>query len=74
MGATCGDLLGAQLAPAALGFITVFFGIGQAVGPSAAGYLADALGTFTLAFWLAAGMALLGAGGAALLKPVTIYE
>ena len=30
MAATCGDLLGPRLAPAGLGFITLFFGIGQA--------------------------------------------
>ncbi len=44
MAATCGDILGSRLAPAALGFITLFFGIGQAVGPSIAGAMADATG------------------------------
>ena len=33
MAATCGDVLGPRLAPAGLGFITLFFGIGQAIGP-----------------------------------------
>ena len=42
MAATCGDLLGPRLAPAGLGFITLFFGIGQAAGPGVAGIMADA--------------------------------
>jgi MFS family permease len=69
MAATCGDALGPRLAPAALGLITLFFGLGQAVGPTVAGALADAMGDFSLAFWLAAGVALLGAVGAATLRP-----
>ena len=67
MAATCGDLLGPALAPAALGFITLFFGIGQAVGPTVAGALADAHKSFWPALWLSAGVALLGAIGATLL-------
>jgi sugar phosphate permease len=65
--AMCGDLLGARLAPAGLGFVTLFFGIGQAIAPSAAGALADAAGSLAPAMLLAAGVALLGALGAALL-------
>ncbi len=68
MAATCGDLLGPRLAPAGLGFITLFFGIGQAAGPSAAGALADATGSLSPAFLLAAGVALLGAAGTLLLR------
>lgn len=63
MAATCGDLLGPRLAPAGLGFITLFFGIGQAVGPVAAGALADGTDSLSPAFLLAAGVALLGAVG-----------
>ena len=37
----CGDVLGPRLAPAALGFMTLFFGIGQALGPNVAGAIAD---------------------------------
>lgn len=59
--ALCGDLLGARLAPAGLGFVTLFFGIGQALGPSAAGAIADAVGSLAPAMLLAAGVALLGA-------------
>lgn len=69
MAAICGDILGPRLAPAALGFITLFFGLGQAVGPSVAGAMADAAGTFTPAFALAAFVALLGAGSAWMLRP-----
>lgn len=69
MAATCGDVLGAKLAPAALGFITLFFGIGQALGPSVAGAMADATGSFYSAFLLAGRVALLGALGASTLHP-----
>ena len=61
MAALCGDLLGPRLAPAALGFITLFFGIGQALAPGVAGALADRYGSFAPAFLLASGVALLGA-------------
>ena len=71
MAAACGDVLGARLAPAALGFITLFFGIGQALGPSVAGAMADATGSFSPAFALAAVVAVLGAIGAALLRPAS---
>jgi sugar phosphate permease len=67
MAATCGDLLGPKLAPAALGFITLFFGIGQVAGPYVAGAMADAANSFSPALWLCAGVALLGAVGALLL-------
>jgi predicted MFS family arabinose efflux permease len=66
MAAACGDLLGARLAAAGLGFITLFFGIGQAAGPTVAGAIADATRSFTGAFYLAAGVALLGMVGALL--------
>jgi len=68
MAATCGDVLGPRLAPAALGFITLFFGIGQAIGPSIAGIIADAYDSFSPAFLLAAGVAFLGAIGASFLN------
>jgi sugar phosphate permease len=68
--AACGDCVGPRLAPAALGFVTLFFGLGQAVGPSVAGALADRTGSFAPAFLLAAGIALLGGVGSMLLQPV----
>ncbi|MGD9302021.1 MAG: MFS transporter, partial [Desulfobacterales bacterium] len=50
MAATAGDLVGPRLAPAGLGFITLFFGIGQALGPALGGYLADTTHSFTVPF------------------------
>jgi len=67
MSAACGDLLGPKLAPAALGFITLFFGIGQVVGPVVAGIIADAYGSFSPVFLLTAAAALLGALSSAFL-------
>jgi nitrate/nitrite transporter NarK len=72
MAAACGDVLGPRLAPAALGMITLIFGIGQAVAPSIAGAMADANGSFVTALLLAAGVALLGAVGAFFLRPSTV--
>jgi MFS family permease len=68
MAASCGDLLGPRLAPAGLGFVTLFFGIGQAAGPSVAGILADASHSLSPALLLAAGVALLGAVGSLFLR------
>ena len=68
MAAACSDILGPRLSPAGLGFITIFFGLGQAVGPSIAGALADSTGSFRAAFLLASGVALLGAIGSLLLR------
>ena len=71
MAALCGDVLGSRLVPAALGFITLFFGLGQACGPSVAGALADRSGSFASAFLVAAVASLAGAVGAAFLGPQT---
>jgi len=68
MAATAGDYVGVQLAPAGLGFITIFFGIGQALGPYVAGYLKDHTGTFVFAFILATCVSLAGMVGSLLLK------
>ncbi|MBN1648625.1 MAG: MFS transporter [Spirochaetales bacterium] len=62
MSATVGDTIGARLAPAALGFITLFFGTGQVLGPFAAGRIAQASGSYAPAFITAGITALLGAG------------
>jgi len=74
MSASCGDIFGQRLAPAALGFVTLLFGIGQALGPGVAGLMADASGSFTPAFLLAAGVALLGACGATTLAKPCIKD
>jgi MFS family permease len=67
MAATCGDILGPRLAPAALGLITLFLGIGQAAGPFVAGVLADTTNSYWPALWLSAGVAFLGAIGSLML-------
>jgi MFS family permease len=59
--AAAGDYVGARLAPTCQGFITLFFGIGQALGPVVGGYLADHTHSFTTSFILACGVSLLGA-------------
>ncbi len=69
MAATCGDYLGPRLAPAALGFVTVFFGIGQAIGPTVAGYIGDVTDSYTWAFVIAGLAAFVGAGGSLSLRP-----
>ena len=60
MAAAAGDFVGPRLAPAGLGFITLFFGIGQALGPALGGYLADVSGSFTLPFLIAGVLSLAG--------------
>lgn len=54
MAASVGDYLGPVQAGKAFGFITLFFGLGQIVGPALAGFLADASGTFRIAFGMCA--------------------
>ncbi len=60
MAAAAGDFVGPRLAPAGLGFITLFFGIGQALGPALGGYLADTTQSFTAPFLTAGGISLIG--------------
>lgn len=75
MAAACGDFVGPRLAPAAFGVVTVWFGVGQSIGPSVGGWLADQSGSFSTAFLLATAIALLGAGGALLLpREETAYR
>jgi sugar phosphate permease len=72
MAAAAGDYVGPVLAPAGLGFMTLFFGIGQAIGPSFGGWLADQTGSFTLSFLVAMMVSLMGtAGSLTLRKPET---
>jgi MFS family permease len=68
MAAAAGDFVGPRLAPAGLGFITLFFGIGQAVGPALGGYLADTSRTFTVPFLVAAGISFAGTVASLFLK------
>jgi len=73
MAAAAGDYVGPDLAPAGVGFVSLFFGIGQAAGPVLGGFLRDATGTFTLSFTVAAIISLGGLVGALLLmkKPAS---
>ncbi|MBN2508161.1 MAG: MFS transporter [Verrucomicrobia bacterium] len=69
MAALAGDLFGARLAPAALGLMTIVFGLGQALGPFVAGKMADAAQSFAPAFLLAGAVALVLGGGGTLFLP-----
>ena len=60
MAAAAGDFVGPRLAPAGLGFVTLFFGIGQALGPLLGGYIADVTDSFTIPFLVAGGISLAG--------------
>ena len=71
MAAAAGDAVGGRLAPAGLGFITLFFGIGQALGPFIAGSIKDATGLFSNAFLLSAFVSLAGAAGSLIMKKKT---
>ena len=68
MAAAAGDYVGPTLAPAGLGFVTLFFGIGQALGPAIGGFLADCQGSFALSFLLAMVVSLAGTVGALTLR------
>ncbi len=68
MAAAAGDAVGGQLAPAALGVITLVFAVAQTLGPYVGGYIKDATGSFTYAFMLCAAVAFIGALLSLLLK------
>lgn len=69
MSAAAGDYAGPENAVKALGFITLFFGAGQIIGPAVAGVIADATGSFSMAFWLCAGLTGIAVAAASFLKP-----
>jgi len=68
LGAACGDRFGAALAPASLGFVTLFAGVGQAVGPVIAGRMGDAFSSFAPAYALSAGLFVVSAVAALFLR------
>ncbi len=72
MAAASGDAVGASLAPAAFGFITLFFGIGQALGPVFGGWIKDMTGSFNYAFIISAAVSLLGAASSFVLRRKTV--
>ena len=61
VGAGCGDQFGPVLASASLGFVTIFLGVGQVIGPYVAGKMEDIFGTLTYSYLLAAGVFFIGA-------------
>lgn len=68
MAASAGDLLGARMAAAAFGFISLLLSVGQALGPFVAGRIAAESGSYSYAFIAAAVAAVLGAIAALFLK------
>lgn len=67
MGAACGDRFEARLAFASFGFVTVFIGVGQTLGPYVGGLLEDISGTLSTSYLLSAGVFVLGSVAAWLL-------
>jgi predicted MFS family arabinose efflux permease len=74
MASACGDEVGSRLAPAALGFVTLFFGIGQACGPALAGTISHAVGSFAPAFVIAGLTAWAGAVMSLFLKRSSLRQ
>jgi sugar phosphate permease len=74
MAAAAGDYVGPKMAPAGLGFITLFLGIGMTLGPWVGGYLADLTGSFTCPFLMATGISGIGAVLSLGLKPIRVEE
>jgi predicted MFS family arabinose efflux permease len=68
MAAAVGDYTRTSMAAAALGFITIIFGVGQAIGPPIGGSLADRTQSFSGAFLLASAVASAGALGSLSLR------
>lgn len=59
--AACGDRFGARLAFASMGFVTIFIGTGQAVGPYVGGLLEDVFGSLGPSYLLCAFVFVVGA-------------
>ncbi|MEW6720834.1 MAG: MFS transporter [Thermodesulfobacteriota bacterium] len=57
MAAAMGDYVGARKAAEAFGLVTFIFGLGQMTGPAVAGMMAQRLGGFSSAFYMAAAFA-----------------
>lgn len=61
MSAACADYVGSVLAPAAIGMVTVFFGVGQVMSPWMSGIIKDLTHSFTVPFMISAGASIIGA-------------
>lgn len=62
MSATCADYVGGQLAAAAFGLVTLFFGVGQALSPGISGLISEMTGSYGSAFVLSGFAGITGAG------------
>lgn len=62
MAAAAGEVRGAADATTVFGHLTTVMGVGQAVGPSLAGALADATGVVDSGLWIATLAAVAGVG------------
>lgn len=62
MAAAAGEVRGARDATTAFGHLTTVMGVGQAMGPSLAGALADATGAVDSGLWIAMLAAVAGVG------------
>lgn len=74
MAAAVGDYLGLSRAATAFATITIFFAIGQTIGPGVAGLIAGATGAFTTSYLLASLLTAAAALFAALLPPPPAAE
>ncbi|WP_084783269.1 MFS transporter [Bacillus dakarensis] len=63
MNASIGDLIIPTKAPAAMGFITLFFSVGQLLSPVMTGYLVELGGNYTLGLFLSMATCILGGIG-----------
>lgn len=63
MNASIGDLIIPNKAPAAMGFITLFFSAGQLLSPIITGYLVELGGSYTLGLFLSIATCILGGIG-----------
>jgi len=68
------DCVGPELRSAAAGFVTLFFGMGQAIGPALGGLVIEATGVFANAFYVAFLVATVGALGSLLLSAGTFSK
>jgi nitrate/nitrite transporter NarK len=68
MGAACGDRFGAKLAFVSLGFVTVFIGVGMAIGPYVGGLLADKYSSLGPSYLVSAAVFALAAAAAYFLR------
>jgi predicted MFS family arabinose efflux permease len=68
IGAACGDGFGPKLAFASLGFVTIFIGLGMAIGPYIGGLMGDTFSSLGPSYLLSAGVFVVTAVTAFLLR------